>query len=336
MVKLTDNEQISDQVLERVISDQNKLLINSVELVISILEKAVFQDLDNPIPSYFESVEHLESRIKAYFHACLCTPYGKTFQKLSMLLSFIKLRANVRHNSQIDKVVYERFCFGLVYNAGLLLPKKLILNMVLDPKVALVYFHKLSNLKKFEIPKPQKFSNQAITLMMIPLLSLTKPFYAKDHYFFEEFMDKIFNVTSVSLQRLAYNIRNVILQNPDLPLEHICAATIEHMLEILDFMDRDTIIIMFQTTCHVLKNFLPSCKKDDGHATGRREPFHKSVLEGDPITEKPILLASLLNALIKITERFQLQWRECVETVCIMSICQGVLNHTGVNPKVGV
>ena len=51
-------------------------------------------------------------------------------------------------------------------------------------------------------------------------------------------MDKMFSVTSVTLQRLAYNIRNVILQSPELPMESICATSIEHMLEIVDLMER--------------------------------------------------------------------------------------------------
>lgn len=64
-----------------------------------------------------------------------------------------------------------------------------------------------------------------------------KPKYLKDHFLFEEFLEKLFEVTCTAVQRLAYTARDVILKN-DFPMEMICKSTIDHLLEIVDVIDR--------------------------------------------------------------------------------------------------
>ena len=99
-------------------------------------------------------------------------------------------------------------------------------------------------------------------------------------------------------------------------------------------------MISFQSICHSLKNFvLPSedsdyINGDVDRAIRKPIPYQKEFLDGDPIIDKPILLASLLNALNVLTEKFKLKWQECVETICILSIAQDILNHQGVEAKV--
>lgn len=66
----------------------------------------------------------------------------------------------------------------------------------------------------------------------------------------------------------------------------------------------------------------------------KKNAAFESPLEGDPIVDHPILLASLLNALAVMTEKFKLKWQECVETICLLSIAQGILNHPGTLPMV--
>lgn len=64
-----------------------------------------------------------------------------------------------------------------------------------------------------------------------------------------------------------------------------------------------------------------------------KQPY-TSFLDGDPINDKKLLLAALLNGLNVFTEKFKLKWQECVETICMLSIAQDILNHPGVDSKV--
>ena len=81
------------------------------------------------------------------------------------------------------------------------------------------------------------FSFQWNSSQILPFCVTLKPSYMKEHYLFEEFIDKLFAVTCTPVQRLAYNTRDVIWKN-DLPMEPICKASVDHILEIVDIIDR--------------------------------------------------------------------------------------------------
>lgn len=105
-------------------------------------------------------------------------------------------------------------------------------------------------------------------------------------------------------------------------------------------------MITFQALCHVLKSYMPAsmcggetknrassdtCNNSSEH---QRKFGYKSILEGDPLVDYPVLLASLLDGLAVMTEKFKLKWQECVETICVLSLAQEILNHPGILPTV--
>lgn len=58
------------------------------------------------------------------------------------------------------------------------------------------------------------------------------------------FINKLFDVTCTTVQRLAYNMRDII-RKEDLPMEQICKVSIDLLLEILDIMDRVSIFLNY-------------------------------------------------------------------------------------------
>lgn len=104
-------------------------------------------------------------------------------------------------------------------------------------------------------------------------------------------------------------------------------------------------VITFQALCHVLKSYVPemrdgtkNCASSETNSTltseNPRKLVYKPILQGDPIVDNPILLASLLDGLAVMTEKFKLKWQECVETICILSLAQEILKHPGILPMV--
>lgn len=99
-------------------------------------------------------------------------------------------------------------------------------------------------------------------------------------------------------------------------------------------------MITFQALCHVLKSYIPDIQEEarngassEANSTPSDHPrklVYKSILEGDPIVDNPVLLASLLDGLAFMTEKFKLKWQECVETICVLSLAQEILNHPGI------
>lgn len=56
--------------------------------------------------------------------------------------------------------------------------------------------------------------------------------------FFDIYVNKMFEVTCLNIQRIAYNIREVILKSNNLPMEQITKTTVQLLLEIIDYLDR--------------------------------------------------------------------------------------------------
>lgn len=224
------------------------------------------------------------------------------------------------------------------------------------------------------------------------------------------FLNKLFEVTCTTMQRMAYNIRDII-RKENLPIEQICKVSIDLLLEISDIMDRvstrvkddtnlyeheecnkemmiivmklqnltrciylcvrarykrntrlnlraggwyskhlmffcffqDVAVITFQALCHVLKSYMPDmrekgCAWSEANSAPTsdhpRKLVYKSLLKGDPIVDNHILLASLLDGLAVMTEKFKLKWQECVETICVLSLAHEILKHPGILPTV--
>ena len=145
----------------------------TLELLLVIIDTAAFHDLTNPIPSMFEELTSLASRVNVVFEVSISTPLMNTVHKLSKLLVFTKLRESMKTSDTLDEKHFEEFCMGLCYTSTLLLSKKYILDLVISKKLGIIYWKKLNKLKSIEAPKPYKFEDQGITLMV----SILKYFY---------------------------------------------------------------------------------------------------------------------------------------------------------------
>lgn len=336
------------QALEETYLEQNKLLCSTLDLLTNILENTLFASLDNSIPELIESLVDLEMRVKALFEACISTRFLQHVQKLLLLSLFLKLKQGIKEDTTvIDSNMYHKFCYGLCYISMMLLSKKYIIELVKNNKFSMTYYKKLEALHEFVLPEQHKFEHQAIAIMILPLCVCIKK-NQWTHDLFDMFIGKIFDVTSTAVQRLAYNMRDIIRKG-DLPMEQICKVSIDLLLEISDIMDRDVAVITFQALCHVLKSYMPdkwmcgqtiNCAQSNVNSTSPsehpRKLLYKSILDGDPIVEYPVLLASLLDGLAVMTEKFKLKWQECVETICVLSLAQEILNHPGILPMICV
>ncbi|XP_043280572.1 uncharacterized protein [Venturia canescens] len=329
--------------LEDLYLHQNKDLCNSLRLITSILEDTIFSSLDNMIPDMFENLINLESRTRALFQACISTQFFQHIHKLWILLNIRILKQGIIANPGLmDLEIFEKFQQGLRFAQMLLLSKNYLIEWGKTLKMSLIYWTKLQGVHEFILPLEHKFEHQVIALLITPLGACIKSHYTKDHDFFEMFIDKLYDVTCHPVQRMVYNIRTIIGGNDNLPLEQICKATIDTVMELQDVMDRDLAVIAFQMMCHVLKNYIPRncCFSNEPEQPISQDqqirPMRKSILDGDPIVEVPVLLSALLNSIALLAEKFKFKWKECVETTCVLFLAEQILQHPGLQPKICV
>ncbi|XP_032688076.1 uncharacterized protein LOC116852135 [Odontomachus brunneus] len=326
--------------LEEIYFEQNKLLCSTLDLLTNILENTLFASLDNSIPELLEELIDLDKRVKALFEACISTRFLHHVHKLLLLSLFLKLRRGIKEDTEvIDLDNWQQFRNGLCYSSMMLLSKKHIVELIKTYKLSMIYWKKLRALRQFSPPELYKFEHQAIALMILPLCVCIKKSHIH-HDFLDMFLNKLFEVTCTTVQRMAYHIRDII-RRENLPIEQICKVSIDMLLEILDIMDRDIVVITFQALCYVLKSYMPDVHEETKNRVSSeanstptsehpRKLVYKSILQDDPIVDNPILLASLLDGLAVMTEKFKLKWQECVETICILSLAQEILKHPGI------
>ncbi|XP_012152485.1 integrator complex assembly factor Brat1 [Megachile rotundata] len=319
--------------------EQNKLLCTTLDLLSNIIENTFFVNIDNTIPELCEEVIDLELRVKALFETCISTRLLSYIEKLLLQCLFIPLRRAIKEGKEaVDCDTSQKFCCDLTYILLMLLSKTYLTEVIRIHKLLMIYWKKLQSLRAIALPHEHKFEHQIISVMVLPLAICIRLKY-RDTDIFNMFVTKIFNITSTTVHRLAYKVRDTIIKN-DLPAVQIAKTSIDMVLEIIDIIDRDVAVIAFQIFSHVLKNYVPDIDTDENADNaginnltnvdnGPKKYVFKCPLEGDPIVDHPTLLASLLNALAIMTEKFKLKWQECVETVCLLSIAQEILNHPG-------
>ncbi|KAK0095161.1 hypothetical protein PV326_009078 [Microctonus aethiopoides] len=331
------------KALEDLYLDQTKVLCTTLDLITNIFENTVFLSLDNTIPDLIENLINLEDRVKALFEACISTRFLQFVHKLWILILFSKLKLGLKENSEtVDAEYFEKLINTLAFIHSILLSKKYVIESTKTSKLALIYWKKLQGLQPFKKSTPLKFEHQGIALMIIPMFVGFRQ-NSSHHEFKDMFVDKIFSLTTQSVQRLVYHTRDVILKS-DIPIEPIVKHSIDMILDIVDILDRDVAVITFQSMCHLLKNYTPienpeEASKFNNHETNdhhQRKLWRKSFLAGDPIVEHPTLLSTLLHGLAVMTEKFQFKWPDCVETICVLSLAKEILDHSGTLPHICV
>ncbi|XP_033214963.1 uncharacterized protein LOC117171612 [Belonocnema kinseyi] len=327
----------SHLALEENYMNENALLCTTLDLVTCILENTLFESFNNPIPALIEELIGLEARVKAIFEACISTRVLQHILELRLLTIFTRLKDGIKDPLQpVSKETSEDFRRNLCHGILLLLSKEYILDIVKSKKYTMIYWKRLNSLCNVNLGLPYKFEHQIICLMLMPLSSTFGAQNSKLD-FFDTYVNKMFEVTCLNVQRISFNIREVILKSKHLPMEQIAKSTVQLLLEIIDYLDRDVAIIVFQTMCYVLENYTMESRSDKNAKS--RERVHKPyqiLLEGNPIIEKPILLSALLGGLTALIEKFKLKWQECVETICILSLANGILDYSGVEATICV
>lgn len=342
LIKNTFSPQVYP-TLEDNYLDQNELLLTIIDLLTAIMENTLFVSLDNTIPRLVESVTNLESRIKGLFETCISTKFFAHIMKLMYLLLFLKLKDGIKANEEtVDPETLKIFFMNLRYIDSMLLAKKYVLDMVRGAKLLLLYWKKMNNLCKIKMPEDYKPEHQCTIIMVMPLCTCIFV-HEMDEDIMNIFVQKLFKISCNYTQRLCFMLRDTLLKE-EMPLENICKTAIQIAMDIVDVIDRDCAVIIFQVMSYVLKDYMPT---PTGTARGHKSvglpekenpriPRLKRILDGDPIVQCPNMLAALLDGLATIIHKFKLKWQECLETISILPLAQNILDHPNVTPKLCV
>lgn len=324
--------------LSDVLEDQQNQVCTTFDLITSIYDNILFKNMDYTIPDMFEELCDLTSRTVAFIEAWMTTRLFKNIQPLWILICFYKLKKGLNHDRLIiDDKGWQNYRSLFCHVQINLIKKNQIIDSLRSNKLALIYWKKLQTLRPFEMPHGHKFDHQNIALMITPMGSLMKRELMQNDCG-KIFIDKLFDVTCQPVQRVCYDLRDA-MDKEKINAQYICKASIEMLIEIIDVMDRSTAVITFQSMLHTLRNFMPNngpymAKKND--VNNKQKFTTQTIFDGDPIVDNPLILPILLDGIAIMTNKFQFKWADCLETICVLTLAQGILNNPGAQPNLCV
>ncbi|XP_046751151.1 uncharacterized protein LOC124414218 [Diprion similis] len=331
--------------------DENAEFFIALEVLTEVMENTVFATMDNTIPLLVATITTLDLRLQILFETCTKQSFYSHIMNLMYLIVFTRLKDGMSvPDGTVEKDVWRVFRDSLRYIESVLIVKKHIENIVKGEKIFLTYLNRMNKLCKIKEPGDIKIEHHAVLMMIIPMSSCVARGEV-DVDILETLAYKIMSMTDPATQRLGYMVRSIVLNDDALPAEDIAKTAARVSTDVLDIVDRDSTVVIFQVMSHTLNNYVNlrsskkcpnelSCtgfadiKQDD--ITNMRMNNQKWRVRGDPILKFPHLLSTLMDGIATILTKYQLKWQDCLETISILNLAEDIINHPKITSKICV
>lgn len=168
------------------------------------------------------------------------------------------------------------------------------------------------------------FENQLVILHSLPsfifiVLRFNLPLHQLLHDDFRDnFANKVMRQMCEFTIRLAYNYRQALVEKQT-NYDELGQKALDYIMETKPYYDRDQAVIIFQTLVYLLKDLVTFTKDDAGmiEIAKSEAKFVKSVL---------ILIGEFIEA-------YNITWRDCVESICIVGLTIHFILITKTWPK---
>ncbi|XP_055371599.1 uncharacterized protein LOC129605721 [Condylostylus longicornis] len=330
------NENIyTDQTLS-VCVDDNELqgkVSAAFDLLLYFLQNSLEIQTNFYIASYFEPPFEIDKMIWKYIDTFHDQYFVGKLLKILTALNYTRL---LLHKSKKGKISEEDFTqFGVnFYNyMKFCIMRRSCDNVLLLAEYNKVLWTKLNSEVPDEIVIENEkinFGTQLATIQLMPILIFLKPNY--EEYCSEivdDYVTKIFNITNEFTQRIAYSIRDLLLDCPENAV-HVACKAISGILSMKNSLNQAQAVLIFQAMTYALKSFLPVKKEHEANGSAKKANLNIIFRENSNI------MYSLVVGLHSIVEHFKITWKDSIETTCILTIVLGLLDNPDLTSRVTV
>nr|CAD7426734.1 unnamed protein product [Timema monikensis] len=160
------------------------------------------------------------------------------------------------------------------------------------------------------------------TFQVMPLLAcLVTTKVSDDNFCVDTYCEKIHNITCEETLRIVYSFRNFLVDKGSHRQNSLQAVI--SIMQIKDYLSRDRGVIVFQALTYSLKDFIPGWP-------------NVPVIKNECVLQYPELLSALLDGLTTLIEQFQITWRDSVESICLFTFTEQLLNNPCLSTKLAV
>lgn len=308
-------------------------LTPTLKLIIFIMEQycktECTQKSNDLIPILFLRNYHLEQTVSSYMMIAKNKDFIFELETVTILIYFADLCAEAKepilHIEQLKNLGMK--IFKLLASD---ISKNYNLNVIKTCNLCNRYWNMIKPRFPVQIDGspncPVIFENQITILQMIPICLVSVKFCAITCYEFEfddfrdNFITKIFKVMCPYTIRVVYSWRNQLMTEEN--CFDISLKALSYLMQSRQYYSREMGIMAFQAIMYAIKDLVKAVKDN-------RQLIDTCMKESN-------YLYMLLDAVGKMIDDFQITWRDCVETICVMSVAIELINLAQWPPKVSL
>lgn len=306
--------------------DIQRIVTPSIEILCSVLDRYIELNQKSLIAHHI--IKTTKGQINMWKLSDM-THDPKLYSKIVRCLiymSYAMLVDQLNKNSIPDKSVeFEHNDFGLTFlnNCRMCIQRNQHEALLAGVKLYYVLWKKMGDRVPEEINlgnQLTKFENQIILFQILPLISVmnrNEGCYPELH---DEYVNKLFQISTEHTLRICYSFRNS-MDNGNADVSSIACRAIQGILSIINILDRDRAVIVFQALCHIIK----------GVKNLEQTNNPKNILS---LVERPTLMSSVLSALHTIVKKYRITWKESYESIALLNCMLFAMDDPNLSPRV--
>ncbi|XP_034249163.1 uncharacterized protein LOC117650022 isoform X2 [Thrips palmi] len=171
--------------------------------------------------------------------------------------------------------------------------------------------------------KQYRFEDQLLCLQLSPIFCCLLTVPSENDK--ELYLYKLFYKICFESQRLVFSFRNMVLKLEQL---HIwLAMSARYVMHLAHVLSLERAVLVFQSFIYVLKHFV-LCAESETKQGGWGGEFRQS--------HHSTLLVAILDGLANLVRTHRITWRESVESLCLLTLAQELLDNPAFSSKVGL
>lgn len=170
-----------------------------------------------------------------------------------------------------------------------------------------------------------KYGDQVVMIQTLPIIYIIKSRYKANDECINELCSKMFNMSCEHTIRILYQYRDGLMHESFDFIADLAANSVQRILSLKKFLNRDRATLAFQILIHVLKGYVD----DPEHGSGS-----KKICNTQLVLQAPNLLSALLIGLNEMIKNYNFTWKECIESTTIVTLLLVLLDNPNLNARV--
>ncbi|XP_037911525.1 uncharacterized protein LOC119651808 isoform X2 [Hermetia illucens] len=296
-------------------------LTPTLHLISFILLKCIESEVKTKIAHYLQKTFNLNLNLWKLASMTQNEQFMLKIFKTYAFLNYAQLLYDKWTGGQIPPAEFNRFGMNFFNVMKFCISRKSCINVLKLAEINHKLWIKLGPRAPNEIIIENeciKFENQLIMYHVIPVLFTFRYHRRLEEELFDNYMMKLLSISCEFTLRACYSYRDTFYEQIDKVPEY-AYKSIHGILSLGELLHQDRAILIFQTMAYALKEF----------ATDGTVHAHPKA-DTDLLVKMPNLLSAVLVGLEALIHRYNITWKESLESTYLLHFTMALLNNPNI------